>query len=345
MLRKILFLILGGLTSLIILELILRILPTPTATRLGQYIDPLISTYPPNFEFQSATGWSFLNPQQQRSNEFGFIPDRPFLPSPDTVALIGDSLVEQSMLAPSDRLAMQLENGRNGAPVFSMGIPGSSLFDYLERVRFAYDKLGVRKFWIIVERADVHQSLCKHAAYMDVCLDANGELLRKKKPPRDPLRDLLAHSAFLQYFVGILRLSPRALIESIGRPIVPNINATTVVADKSSSTSPSPAEANVIERFFQELSNFNSIKVGIVIDPRVSHLDRNEEFIDPALESMYRQAIAADITVIHPFRGLKQYSDLTGLEMRVGPYDAHWNAQANAIIAKIILSTTVADKM
>lgn len=335
MLRKILFLILGSLASLIAIELVLRILPTPTATRMGQYIDPLISTYPPNFEFQSATGWAFLNPQQQRSNEFGFIPDRPFSASPDAVALIGDSLVEQSMLVSSDRLGMQLENERGGAPVFSLGIPGSSLFDYLERLRFARDKLGVRQFWIVVERADVHQSLCEHAAYMDVCLDANGELLRKRKPPRDPLRDTLAHSAFLQYFVGVLRLSPKALIESISQPALPNIETdTATVTDK---TSLSQAEIGVIERFFRELSSFSSIKVGIVIDPRLDHLDRDDEFIDPALESVYRQAIAAGIMVVHPFRDLKQYSDLTGLGMRVGPYDGHWNARANAVIAKVIL--------
>lgn len=339
MLRKILFLVLGALVSLITIELVLRALPTPTATRMGQYIDPLISTYPPNFEFQSATGWAFLNPQQQRSNEFGFIPDRPFSPSPDAVALIGDSLVEQSMLAPSDRLAMQLENERSGTPVFSLGIPGSSLFDYLERIRFARDRLGVRKFWIVIERADVHQSLCEHAAYMDVCLDTNGELLRKKKPPRDSLRDFLAHSAVLQYFVGVLQLSPKALVEGISRSTLPNIEAggTATVADKPSGTFLSLAEAGVIERFFQELSSFSSIKVGIVIDPRLGHLNRTDEFIDPTLESMYRQAIAAGIAVVHPFRDLKQYSDLTGLEMRIGPYDGHWNARANAVIAKAIL--------
>jgi len=235
-------------------------------------------------------------------------------------------------------LAMQLENKRNGAPVFSLGIPGSSLFDYLERVRFAYDKLDIRKFWIVVERADVRQSLCEHAAYTDVCLDIDGELLRKKKPPRDPLRDILARSALLQYFVGVLRLSPKALIESISRPALPNVETSIVtIAGKSSSTSLSSVEDEVIERFFRELSSFSSIKVGVVIDPRLDHLDRDDEFIDPALESVYRQAIAAGITVVHPFRDLKQYSDLTGLEMRVGPYDGHWNARANAVIAKVIL--------
>ncbi len=338
MLRKILLLALGSLASLIAIELVLRILPTPTATRMGQYIDPLISTYPPNFEFQSATGWAFLNPQQQRSNEFGFIPDHPFSYSPDAVALIGDSLVEQSMLVSSDRLAMQLENGRSGAPVFSLGIPGSSLFDYLERIRFARDKLGVRKFWIVVEGADVRQSLCEHAAYVDVCLDTNGEILRKKKPPRDPLRDIFAHSAVLQYFIGVLRLSPKALVESINRPALSKMEeSTATVADKPSGIPLSSAEVSVIERFFRELSSFNSIKVGLVIDPRLGDLNRNDEFINPALESVYRRAIAAGIAVVHPFWDLKQYSDLTGLEMRVGPYDEHWNARANAVIAKAIL--------
>ncbi|BAW79449.1 hypothetical conserved protein [Candidatus Nitrosoglobus terrae] len=337
MFHKILPLALGSLVSLIAMELVLRVLPTPTATHMGQYIDPFITTYPPNFEFQSATGWDFLNPQRQRSNEFGFIPNRSFSSSLGAVALIGDSLVEQSMLAPSDRLAAKLENERNGVPVFSLGIPGSSLFDYLERVRFAYDTLGIRKFWIVVERADVHQSLCEHASYTDVCLDKNGELFHKKKLAHSALRDLLAHSAILQYFFGVLRLSAGTLTKIINPFSTLNMgaNVTTVIDDRPSPLS--SAETQVVKRFFQDLTSFSSIKAGIVLDPQVGNLNRSEEFISPALESMYKQAIATGIAVIHPFQDLKQYSDSTRLEMRVGPYDAHWNARANIIIAKAIL--------
>jgi hypothetical protein len=333
------WLFLGALSVLVVLETTLRLLPTPTATRVGQYIDPFVTTYPPGHAFRTATGWSLLNARQQQANEHGFIPSRAFQPTPNAIALIGDSLVEQSMLPPEQRLASVLQVSGLGAEVYAMGVPGSSLFDYLERVRYARDQLGVRNFWIVIERADVRESLCATGVYTDACMDGLGEIRRIRRPPRSALYNALGESAVLQYFVGVLRLSPRRLA-TLFRPVslqgkLPSPPPGDVDGRVHRSTSAvSIEEQQVIDRFVNELSAMPSLRIGLLIDPVVGSLHRDDEFIDQSLAQLSNRAHQLGIPAIHPRRELALYSAKTGLEMHIGPYDAHWNMRANCVVAK-----------
>lgn len=338
MARRVFSIIAGALAVLIALELLLQVLPTPSATLTGQYVDRHVTSYPPGHEFRSATGWSFLNAHRQRANEHGFIPDKPFTPSPDAVALIGDSLVEQSMLPVPQRLASVLDRALGGRPVYSMGLGGTGLFDYLERVRYAREKLGVNTFWIVIERADIRQSLCAGGVYLDACLDSNGEIRRVEKPPRDPVRDLLARSAMLQYFVGVLRVSPDRLLAMFRRN-VPEEGGRPQVKTAAAAQPVSAGEKAVVERFLAELSRLDEARFGLIIDPEIQSLAQADWAGDQALAAMVERARLLGIPVVNPRAALAEYSTRTGLDMRVGPYDAHWNAHANCVIAGEMLRT------
>ena len=78
--------------------------PVSTSTLTGYYIDPEILTYPPQHQWQVATGWDLRNPRALHSNNFGFVSAHDFVRDETAIALIGDSYVESSMLAASDRL-------------------------------------------------------------------------------------------------------------------------------------------------------------------------------------------------------------------------------------------------
>lgn len=333
--RRLTWMLLGGAAILAAMEVFLRLLPTPTATFTGKYVDRHMTTYPPGHEFRSSTGWSLLNPQTHKANAHGFIPDRPFTPATGAVALIGDSLVEESMLPVGERLASILQESRGQGGVFSMGLGGSGLFDYLERVRYASEKLGVTTFWIVVERADIRESACEGGTYFDACLNANGRLARKESGERDPVRDALARSQLLQYFVGVLRLSPERLLAIFRSPKTAPANGQQVPARAAVS----PMDMATIERFLQELRQIGSDRVGLILDPEVGDLRRSEPFGNPALAQLYRRAREMGIAVVHPRRALAEYSIATGLDMRVGPYDNHWNVHANCVIAREILDT------
>lgn len=339
MARRLALVLLGALAFAIALEVVLRIVPTPQATLMGRYVTPFVTTYPPGHTFRTATGWSLLNAQRHRANEHGFIPDDAFAPAPDAMALVGDSLVEQSMLPASQRLATLLREFRVGAPVFSMGIPGSSLFDYLERARFAFQELGVDTFWIVVEKADIAQSRCEVGVYTDACLATNGAVVRLPGAPRNPWRDTLARSALLQYFVGLLRLSPGRLLAALGRDAAPDpendldASAYTPSADRSAAPSVSDADSAVIERFIGAVTAWKDVRIGLLIDPEITSLPRVEPFGDPGLRRLSERAKAAGVPVVHPYRALAQLRTVVGLDLRVGPYDAHWNVLANCVIA------------
>lgn len=339
MAKKLGWLLLGALIALTAIELGLRALPTPTATRLGQYVDPFVTTYPPAFEFRSATGWSLLNSVNHTTNEHGFVAGQRFIPTAAALGLIGDSLVEQSMLPLEERLASAIEVLRDNKPVYAMGIPGSSLFDYLERLRYAHSTLGIRDFWIVVERADVKQSLCGSAAYTDACLDRSGHVVRVRRRERSTLHEIAARSATVQYFVGVLRLSPARWREILfGRtpPEQPDISRRGFTKPGMVTTD----ERMVIRSFVGELVVLAPrVQIGLIIDPRVGSLRRSVEFADASLAELYATATAAGLAVAHPFAALRKEVLASRLDMRVGPYDAHWNARANRIIAREALRT------
>ncbi len=332
MARKLILAVVGALALLAFLEGVLRLLPTPGATSTGRYIDSHLTTYPPGHRFTSATGWMLLNSQAQEANEYGYIPNDPYPASSDAVALIGDSIVEQSMLPPSHRLASLLREARGGRPVYSMGMPGSSLFDYVERARFASDKLRVRSIWIVVEAADVRESICGSGVYLDACLGRDGHVVDVPPVPRSALKAILAHSALLQYFVGVLRISPEGLLNAFQRKAPPRTERT-----DSATPALSTAEEAVIEAFISAILGLEKVDVALVIDPGVSRLARPDEFLNPQLRSLYQRAKEAGIVVIHPHRALSERVEATRLSPKVGPYDAHWNVMANCIVTAVIL--------
>lgn len=341
MLRRISFLLVGIVAALLALELVLRSLPVPAATSVGQYLDPRVSSYPPGLHFRTATGWSLLNAQSHVAGRHGYIPSIGERLDPASLGLVGDSLVEQSMLPVSMRLASILEQMRGEQPVVSLGLPGSSLFDYLERMRFARQRLGIESFWVLVEQADVRQSLCRNETYSDACMNDDGTITYRIRANPGLARRWLAQSALLQYFVGVLSVSPSRLFATLRPKRAP------VAADgqrdggQTAATGTrralSAGEALVISRFVEELRQFGPERVALLIDPRISDLKRSEAYSDPGLELLSRTASEAGYTVVHPLQVLAESESRTGLSMRVGPYDAHWNVRANCVIARSML--------
>lgn len=97
--------------------------------------------------------------------------------------------------------------------------------------------------------------------------------------------------------------------------------------------SASAGENTVIERFLAELSRLNGVEFGLVIDPEIHSLAKSDSAGDPALSMMAERAGLLGISVANPRAALADYSARIGLDMRVGPYDAHWNNHANCVIA------------
>ena len=129
------------------LEVALRVLPSPTATRDNRpSLDPVVLTYPANHEWMTASGWDLRNSLSDEKQQLRLRDAAAIQHYLTAVALIGDSFVEASSLREDEGPAPQLESLLNERPVYAMGVPGSNLLDYAERVRFAavrFSKSGI----------------------------------------------------------------------------------------------------------------------------------------------------------------------------------------------------------
>lgn len=317
-------------------ELVFRVLPVSTATMTGYYIDPHILTYPAGHSWTVSTGWDLRNAQRLTSNNLGFASDRPFVKAPQAVALIGDSYVESSMLPAPDRPGARLETLLNGTrPVYAMGAPGSSLLDYAERVRYAYQVLGVRDFVILLEPGDLRQSLCGSNNVHGVCLSRDGFALRNQTlPPASPMKKLLRHSALAQYLVGQIRANPLRFWQGIFARSVPSHAASSKAGGDASPEAIEtlqPESARMVDAvadaFIARIhETAPTARLLVLADGR-----RGPAHILPTGVASERRRFLEisqqrGLTVLDGEASYARHLANSKLSLAVGPYDAHLNA-------------------
>jgi len=341
----------GAAAILCILEAALRVLPGPTATRTGYYFDPVILTYPPDHEWVSASGWDLRNSRRMRSNNYGFATSRQFTKDRTAVALIGDSFVEASSLREDEGLGPQLERRLEGRPVYSMGVPGSNLLDYAERVRFAAERFAIRDFVVILERGDIRQSLCGNANVAAACVDRTTLQPRiEKQAPPTRAKELLRESAAAQYLLGQLRLDPRRLLNAILASAGPangqNENAADGISIDKAPLKPQTYVEAVFDQFAKRVSKqVSGGRLILVLDADRRALYRSLEDGEPMPDDpdrvlLLKLAHERGIEVVDLEPIFADHVAKSKLKLEVSPTDTHWNALALALI-----SSAVADRL
>lgn len=332
MLRALRDFLLGVAVLLLALEILLRLLPVSTATRTGYHVDPAILGYPPRHQWRISTGWDLRNAQQLRANNLGFAADRDFVPDPRAVALIGDSYVEASMLDVASRPAAQLERllGQ-GRSVYAFGGPGSSLLDYVERIRFARERTDVRDVVILMEAGDVRQSLCGSGNVHSSCLDpATLEPRTVRAPAPSGLKVVARESALAQYLFGQIRLDGRRLWGALFRRQTPDDGGAASVARQPEHEAvlahvPAFVEA-VSRRFFEAALPQVPGRLVIVVDGRRVPSGSLDTGLSSERKAFIEIARSAGVTVIDAEPIYESHADGSERSLQVGPYDGHLNA-------------------
>ena len=345
-----LFLWLTGIGSFVLLlELLFRVLPVSTSTEAGYYTDSLILNYPPHHRWTIATGWDLRNAQHLRSNNFGYVANRDLARNEQAVALIGDSFIEASMLAASDRPDVQLERALGSRPVFAMGSPGTALLDYAERIRFAHENFGVRDFVVLMERGDVKQSLCGSGNIKGRCLDPKTLAARNEKiPAPGTAKRIFRHSALAQYVFGQLMFSPHKLWQQAFSPPPPHSAATLVTARATPADFPNqlqvvpPFVEVVTTAFFDRIKPFATGKLVIVLDSDRGALASGQSAADPSRARFIELARAAGAIVVDTEPLFQAHFADSSLTLDVGPYDGHLNPLGVSLVmnaaAKALIS-------
>lgn len=318
-------------------EILFRLLPVSTATQTGYYFDDDLLTYPAHHEWQVSTGWDLKNPQRLRSNNFGFAADRDFERDQGALALVGDSYVEASMLAASERPAAQLQSKLAGRrAVFAMGTPGTALLDYAQRMRWASQKLGVRDFVVWIEAGDARQAICGSGNVVSRCLDSatlEPRIERRQEPSR--WHRWARHSALAQYVFGQLKVDPRRLAqatftrstpEATANSSTPEVRQAPVDAETLSPRARQVVDA-VIAQFLVETAPFRNGRLLVVVDGRrdgressnAGPLDLERRYLIARLREVGLEVL--DVEPIY-----SQHRSRSRLSLEVGPYDRHLNA-------------------
>jgi len=312
---------LGGFAFLLACECLFRLLPVSTTTATGYYIDPDILSYPPHHAWRRASGWDLRNARKLTSNNFGFVADHDFTHNPKAVGLVGDSYVEAAMLQAADRPAAQLERLLDGPPVFALGVPGTSLLDYAERIRFASQHFGVRRFVVLMEAGDVRQSLCGSGQNDGPCLDPHTFAARQvhwAEPSRAKL--WMRHSALAQYVFSQLEFDPLRALRQWRSPS--DIKG---VATRTPAGPALPMVEAVTSAFFERVAPYVQGGLVIVVDgrragppdvPTATELERHR-FIELAR--------AAGARVLDAELLYASHAAASRLSLDVGPHDQHLN--------------------
>lgn len=342
MLRAIVGASVGVLLFCGLMEVLFRLLPVATATMSGYYIDPSILTYPPAHEWQVATGWDLRNAQRLRANNFGFVSDHDFVAGTRAIAMVGDSYVEASMLPAGSRPAAQLESELKGArQVYALGGPGSSLLDYVERIRFASMQLGTRDFVVLVEPGDVRQALCGSGNVHGPCLDR--ETLQPRveiQPEASRAKELFRHSALAQYVVSQLKLDIAQFWKRLLTGSLPEPSAASGTVDQSpppNSTFDLRATDAVLDTFLTRLDGLGSdLRVLFVVDGRRSKTAKLDPVVARERARLVERLRVAGRGVLDAEPLYAAHEAVSARLLNVGPYDGHLNALGVSIVMRAV---------
>ena len=208
------------LATLVCAELVLRLLPAYEGTsRLPVNDLHPIARLEPDREFTWSRGWSFEVVNTVRVNNAGFVSDvdyEPDAPGP-LLAVVGDSFVEAAMVpyrrTCAGRLATMLEPS---ARVYSFGLSGAPLGQYLMWARYARDAYRPDGLVVIIIENDYDASLIEYGFWpgMHYFVEREDGRLALERVDFDPslVYRLARRSALVLYLarnVEVRNLTPR----------------------------------------------------------------------------------------------------------------------------------------
>ena len=323
----------GALAALLATELVLQALPVSTATRMDFYVDPFIKTYPPNWQFRASSLWDLRQPVSQKTNSAGFASSVERAIALPGLALIGDSFVEGTGVAEHSRVTERLRAYAPEVDTIMLGSPGTSLLDYLDRIRWAQKRFNVNNFVIFVEANDGNEAVCGSGQHLRRCFNpTTAKIDVTEAEARNGIKNFFGNFASLQYFLGHLKLTPERLMKAL-------------ISKKPSETSEfppfgplrSPISAVAIEHFLSELSQMKSARLMLVLDCNRRALYAGKNPADaPTHAELKERNKKYNLQIVEACPRFKERFARDGLRTEISLTDAHWNARGHDIVAQLV---------
>lgn len=199
-------------SSLILLEIIFRILPTAQLFDLDYTLnDDEIIRYKPYQTITWSIDYNFTKVVEKNTNNLGFVNDYDYHQnSKIEYAIIGDSFIEALHVNYKESLMGLLGDNFGNNNVYSFGISGFSLADYIQISKYVINEYQPKNIIFLIYGNDFYQSFCKHNRKpLSYCYDENLNLSKKnlKKDFNFYLKSIARESAFVRYLYLNLKLN------------------------------------------------------------------------------------------------------------------------------------------
>ena len=243
--------------SFLILEIIFRILPTAEV-----FDRPLINeknsviNYYPNQKITWSLGPDFYQIARKTTNNYGYVSSFNYKKSarPDLM-VIGDSFVEALQVENEYSLQEKLKTKNPNLNVYSIGISGAALSQYVQFIRFSEDEFNPQSYAIVIINNDFDQSLCAVRQLPGhYCFDQNLDLRLVPFEGYSLLKGLARKSAFIRYAI-------------INARIIDLIKPSKRIENKIASEETLKKSFLLIDKFFSEIKSLvNEKKVYFILD-------------------------------------------------------------------------------
>lgn len=223
-LSRIVWLALGALLALAVLEAVLRCLPVTMGLYRTQQAErwPLQSSEP-GLHYANSFGWAMLNAQRGVSNNYGHIAPFDYQKNSHPVIVVGDSFIESLMNPYADTLQGQLGQ-LLGKPelVYGLGVSGLSASDYVALARMARDEFKPRAAVFLITDGDFSESLGTRVGHYYLVPASDTLQLRYTPNPANTLgqqiRKTVGDIATYRYFQVNLQFAPEKLVKGFQTP-------------------------------------------------------------------------------------------------------------------------------
>jgi len=342
----------GLLALVLIAELGLRLLPVTEPKCLTEVNEASpVLRYEPDRTFTLSAGWRFHRIHEVHSNNYGFISPVDYTKDDDSplLAVVGDSFVEAFAVPMTRTFARRLANELPGHRIYTFGVSGAALSQYLVYASFVRDEFAPDALIITVVGNDFDESLRKygdHRGFHQFVEDADGRLvLRRADLENSPGKLIARNSRLLTYAFFNLELPNR--LKSVfrgGDDEARWVGNTDARADPERIAD----SKRVVEAFLQRLPRSAGLepeRILFLVDgmrPQLYEpgaLDRVRDsyfgrmrrfFIDRAVEAGF------EVVDLQPVFAEQARRDGRHFEF---PDDAHWNEHAHEVIAGVVRDT------
>jgi hypothetical protein len=207
------------------LEIVFRILPVSTPT----YSNPVnsenpIANFEPNNDMTSSGGWTFEFLAHKHINNYGFFSDSDYEKQSDLplMTVIGDSYVEAKQVENIESVAGLLNSSvGNSGRVYSLGMSGAPLSQYLAYADFARKEFSPDSFVFVIIDNDFDESLRKYNDFpsFHYFVERNGKftLERIDREEHSMLVRVLRESSVFMFLFVNLKLDWEKMVGNLGK--------------------------------------------------------------------------------------------------------------------------------